>query len=96
MYANRTTADIAFFEELKTLEADNKWLRVVHILSVENNPLYHYGSINEELLKKELDFPELSKIFLCGPPPMIKAVKAAFLKLGAEKEAIFTEEFSLK
>lgn len=96
LYANRTFADIAFFEMLKNLSAKNKWLRVVHVLSVENNPLYYFGTLNIDVLKKEIDFPEISTIFLCGPPPMMRTLKKTLLILGAKKENILTEEFSLK
>lgn len=35
-------------------------------------------------------------IFLCGPPPMMRALREQFRKLGVPNSRIHSEEFSVK
>lgn len=50
------------------------------------------GFVHETVLKQ---FPDLSgfDIYMSGPPPMVNAAKAAFLKQGANEEHMFSDAF---
>lgn len=51
------------------------------------------GFITAELLTKYLVQPQLYTFYLCGPPPMMKAMTRTLASLGIPKEQIFTEKF---
>ena len=57
------------------------------------NPNYSYGMIDEIFIKKQVkDFLD-RKIFIFGPPGMVKAMEELCNKLGYNKEKIVKENF---
>jgi ferredoxin-NADP reductase len=88
VFANKTKADIILEKEFKELLGD----AFVNILSDEQVEGYHYGRITEEFLKANI--ADLNQQFyICGPPPMIKAVEEQLIHLGAHKDHITKELF---
>lgn len=88
VFANKTKADIILENEFKELLGD----AFVNILSDEHIEGYHYGQITEEFLKANIaDFNQ--QFYICGPPPMIKAVEEQLLHLGVHKDHITKELF---
>ena len=62
----------------------------INILSEEDHPGYSHGMISEEfLLANAGDFK--SNFYLCGPPPMMNALKKQLAILGVEKNSITVE-----
>ena len=92
----RTQNDVIFRDELSNLEKSVDWLRIIYIFSDEKTGTNYNGYINNEIITKELDFIELYKFFICAPPKMMYKVKKDLLKLGIQKNNIFTEEFKLR
>ncbi|OGC53841.1 hypothetical protein A3B64_00690 [candidate division WWE3 bacterium RIFCSPLOWO2_01_FULL_37_24] len=92
----RTQNDIIFKDALNKLEKQGEWLRIVYIFSDEKSGANYYGHINSGIITKELDYLELYKYFICGPPNMMYKVKIELIKLGVNKDKIFTEEFKLR
>lgn len=86
LFANKTKSDIIYEEELTNLLGE----AFVNVLSAESVPGYQHGYINESLLKQNLPDSQ-SKIYLCGPPPMMDAIQAQIARLGIGGESVVME-----
>ena len=94
LYANRSQKDIVFRRELRELEQKGGF-SVHHVLSSEPGWPGEKGYLDAERIKRLVpDFAERDA-FLCGPPPMLAAVKASLISLGLSKTRIHFEIFSL-
>ncbi|KAG9236996.1 hypothetical protein BJ875DRAFT_191256 [Amylocarpus encephaloides] len=87
IFANVNREDILLKEDLDQLAAEDKGFRVHYVL---NNPPEHWeggvGFVTPEMITKWL--PKAAddvKLLLCGPPPMISAMKKASEPLGFKK-----------
>ncbi len=89
IFGNKTSADIILHDELKEMLGDN----LIHILSDESSDEYRSGLISRELIVDHLK-PGHSRIYLCGPPPMMKMVKGYLTDLEISEDSIVEEEFS--
>lgn len=96
LYANRTRHDIAYREELDLLDQESKVISVVHVLSNDPSWSGEQGRIDEACLTKYVLDITQKDYFICGPPPMMKAIKQTLRSLGVPANQIHTEEFSLK
>jgi len=86
IFANKTKADIILEDELKNLPG----LEFINILSDEPADGYYHGMISEEFLKAHVrDFDR--RFYVCGPPPMMNAVKKQLANLGVGKNSIVVE-----
>ena len=85
LFANKTRKDIILESELNELLGGE----VIHILSDEGANGYKHGFITEAVLK-ELIHPT-DTLYLCGPPPMIDAVKKSLAKLGVSDKSVVME-----
>ena len=62
----------------------------INILSDEKDIGYFHGMITEDFLKTNIgDFSR--NFYLCGPPPMIDAVKIQLANLGVKENSITLE-----
>jgi glycine betaine catabolism B len=95
VYANRSVKDIVFREDFDAMQKAYQRLRVVHILC-EPDPSFKClpGLINAQVIKNEItDYLE-RKFYLCGPPPMVEAMKKMLLEeLSLAKNNIILENF---
>ena len=88
LFANKTEDDIILLSEFSQLLKGN----FINILSEGRTESYPSGFITEDFLSKFFD--EYTQYFyLCGPPPMMKAVEGHMEKLGIAKEKIVKEAF---
>lgn len=86
VFANKTKADIILEKEFKDLLGD----AFINILSKEELDGYHYGRISEDFLKTIItDFTQ--QFYVCGPPPMVDAVRKQLISLGVKKKAVTIE-----
>lgn len=86
IFANKTKADIILENELRYTLGE----AFINILSDEKNRGYFHGMITEEFLKTNIgDFSR--NFYLCGPPPMIDAVKIQLANLGVKENSITLE-----
>jgi ring-1,2-phenylacetyl-CoA epoxidase subunit PaaE len=100
IYGNKTTQSIIFREELEDLKNEymNR-LRVFHVLSREASE-YHFlqGHIDSEkcaiFFKHFIDIENTDEAFICGPAPMIDAVKESLQNSGLERKQIHFELFA--
>lgn len=100
VYGNRGFASIIFREELEGLK--NMYmdrLRVIHVLSRENlgNPLQKgridgqkIDAINRALFSGQ----QVDGVYVCGPEPMIQAVKERMHAFGVDEKNIHFELFA--
>ncbi len=76
-------------EYLKQLETQKKGLTVIPIFTNSEGHL-----TAEQVVEKSKNISR-ADIFVCGPPPMMKSLRAQFNRLGIRHGHIHTEEFSL-
>lgn len=94
LWGNKEKRDMFLFDELTDLQEKLPALRIHHILSGQEWE-GETGRITHSLLEKLLtDRDRSSRVFLCGPPPMMDAVHAALRVLGFPRRRIHTERFS--
>ncbi|KIW04739.1 NADH-cytochrome b5 reductase 1, variant [Verruconis gallopava] len=87
IFANVNVEDILLREDLDELAKKDKGIRVYYVL---NNPPENWnggvGFVTAEMIKEHLPPPASDiKILICGPPPMVSAMKKATESLGYEK-----------
>jgi hypothetical protein len=86
IFANKTKADIILEPEFKRMLGKD----FINILSDEEVDGYLHGRINEDLLRANTGNLN-SKFYLCGPPPMMDAVKIQLANLGVGENSITLE-----
>ncbi|KAK2624629.1 hypothetical protein QTJ16_005822 [Diplocarpon rosae] len=87
IFANVNQEDILLKEDLDQLAAEDKDFNVHYVL---NNPPEKWdggvGFVTPEMITKWLPKPAKDvKLLLCGPPPMISAMKKSAVELGFDK-----------
>ena len=86
IFANKTKADIILEQEFRTMLGKE----FINILSDEFADGYYHGMVSEDFLKATVsDFSR--KFYVCGPPPMMAAVKSQLANLGIGKDSIVVE-----
>ncbi|KAI3403521.1 CBR1 [Candida oxycetoniae] len=88
LYANVTDSDILLKDELETYAKEHPDRFKVHYVLNEapENWQYSVGFVTPELIDEHLPKPSPdTNLLLCGPPPMISAMKKAATSLGYEK-----------
>jgi predicted ferric reductase len=96
LWGNKTEQDIAFREELGNMASEMSQLKVVQVLSRQQDWTGERGTIGAEKLQKYVDNFHSSQFFICGPPPMMRAVERTLRELGAPKNRIHYERFALR
>ncbi|MBY0331584.1 MAG: 2Fe-2S iron-sulfur cluster binding domain-containing protein [Acetobacteraceae bacterium] len=95
LHGARTPQDLVFREELEHLQKRYANLHVaVTVGSAEGTAWMGYqGHVSKEFIARAV--PEIARrrVHLCGPPPMMAAVKAALAELGVPPERVKTEAF---
>lgn len=96
LYADKQWDAMAFREELEEL-SEKIDLDVVHALEEPPDDWKgEEGFVTRELLERRLPRELFSRsYFVCGPEPMMEAVRSALLEMGVEEERIQMEKFSL-
>ncbi|MCJ1476608.1 NADH-cytochrome b5 reductase [Lambiella insularis] len=87
IFANVNHEDILLKEDLDALAEEDRGFRVHYVL---NNPPEKWdggvGFVTPDIIKANLPAPAPDmKILICGPPPMVSAMKKATDSLGYEK-----------
>lgn len=95
-FACLSEKDVIFREEIEFLEKRYPNLRVCIILEKPTDAskkVYLTGRITKELLKERVSEIASRRVHICGPLPMIDAVKQMLDELEVPKENIYTEIF---
>jgi NAD(P)H-flavin reductase len=97
LYANKTENQIVFRKELSEIEAGgHPRLKVVHVLSRPDEGWGgETGYVDREKIERLCGEDLGEKVFyVCGPPPMLKAIIAALRSIHVPDERIRLEIFS--
>jgi len=95
LYGNRDSKGIVFEKELAELAASNGHLKIIHVLSADPAWTGETGHIDRERIARLVPDVREREVFLCGPPPMMKPVRAALRELGVPRGRIYYERFAL-
>lgn len=88
IFSNKTALDVILENELRALFSPQD---LALTLTSEEIPGYEHGRIDENLIKKYMnDFSR--PFYVCGPPPMLKALRDLLPTLGAQAEEIVFEK----
>lgn len=88
IFANKTRGDIILENEFKKILGKN----FINILSEEKAEGYAHGLITEDFLKTQIP-GSASNFYICGPPPMMKAIENLLINLKIDKKQIIKESF---
>lgn len=95
LWGNNTQEDLFLVEDLKKYENNINNFKYIHILSKDNDWEGETGFIDKDKIKKYVDKIDESEFFICGPPPMMKAVITSLHTLGVNNKHIHYEKFEL-
>jgi predicted ferric reductase len=96
IFGNKTEKDIVFRGELEKMATEMAGLKVVHVMSEQDDWSGEKGNIGAELLERHVDNLQDSQFFLCGPFQMIVAVEKTLRGLGVPKKRIHYERFTFR
>ncbi len=91
----RSPSDLIFAKDIARLERRNPKLHVTVIVDSTYGAEWKgpIGRLNRELLTKAVPNLASRRVHLCGPPPMMDAVKAILAEIGVPPDQIKTELF---
>jgi ferredoxin-NADP reductase len=87
IFGNKSQKDIILAREFSDMLGEN----FINILSEEESEEYPHGFITRDFLEKHFD-TSVSNVYMCGPPPMMKAVHKELSEMGIDKNVIIEEE----
>ena len=95
LYAARTPPDFIFREELDYLVKRHRNLHVSATMARAEGTSWTgtVGYISKEFIARAVPDIARRRVHVCGPPPMMEAVKAQLLELGVARGKIKTEAF---
>jgi len=95
VYGARAPADFIFREELEYLQKRHSSLHVAATMSRAEGSAWigATGPVTKELIARAVPRIAQRRVHLCGPPPMMEAVKTALSELGVPKDQVKTEAF---
>jgi predicted ferric reductase len=94
VFLNRSRKDIVFGAELAGLEKSGAF-RAVNVLTDDKDWTGEKGRVDAAMLERLVPDLAARDAFLCGPPPMVEALRAALAGLGVAKARTYYERFSL-
>ena len=93
IYGCRSENDIAFYNELEKSQAKNPHLKVFYVLTQPNNGWGGLtGTINVDLIKKQVGDYNERIFYACGSPNMIESMKKVIENLGLPRTQLKLEE----
>ncbi|EKD78611.1 MAG: Oxidoreductase FAD/NAD(P)-binding protein [uncultured bacterium] len=94
LYNAKTMPDFAFKDEFDALMKQHPNLKIVYITSQEKT-VVRFGRIDANCIQEEIKQIPEQQYFICGPKPMMTAVRQTLAGLGVARTHIHCEEFSL-
>ena len=94
LYSNKSRAEHIFAEELAELARAHQF-KIVNIYADEKISGAEFGHLNQEMLARLVPDLKERDVFLCGPPPMMNALKVSLDNLGLPKNQLHWERFAL-
>ena len=96
IWGNKTSKDLAFKDELEKMSAEMPSLKVIHVMSGQDDWQGEKGYVDAEKVKKYVTDLENSRFFVCGPPVMMSKVVKMLKGLGIPESRIHSERFALR
>lgn len=96
LWANKREKDIAFRDELEKMTSQMSSLKVLHVVSRQEDWPGEKGRIDADKLKKHVGDFHQGEFFLCGPAQMMRDVGKTLSGLGVPKKRIHMERFALR
>jgi ferredoxin-NADP reductase len=95
-YSNKTIGDIIFREELDELNQREN-IRVLHALTKEIPEDWNglEGRLNKAAIASSLEEPAAKLWYICGPPPMVHAVREMIGEIGVPDDRIKSEDWQI-
>ena len=93
LWANKSEEELCCRDELARMEEGMDNLKVVYVMSQQEDWKGEKGRINRNIIEKYKTGIRDIDYFVCGPPPMSKAVMAALKDKGVPKGKIHHELF---
>ena len=95
LWGNKSDKDIPFSSEFHKMAEEISSLKIVHVMSEQDDWEGEKGFINADKFKKYVSDIHHSEFFVCGPPIMMIFVEEALIDLGVQRGRIHSERFSL-
>ncbi|APH39103.1 ferredoxin--NADP reductase [Methanohalophilus halophilus] len=93
--SNKTEQDIAFRDELDTMQKRNPNLKVVHTLTRASEEWEGCRErVCESMILREIPDYRERTFYICGPPPMVEAVKEILYQMNVDKSKVKYELFT--
>lgn len=93
LWANKSEEELCYRDELARMEEGMDNLEVVYVMSRQEDWKGEKGRIDRNIIEKYKTGIRDIDYFVCGPPPMSKAVMAALKDKGVPKDKIHHELF---
>lgn len=94
-WGNKSEKEMPFPDEFKELSEELAGFTFVPVMSNQEDWPHEKGHITGDLIKKYVENYKEYEFFICGPPPMLKAVLKALADMGVSEEKIHVEVFEL-
>lgn len=92
-YAVTRAADLVELDRVQELAAKIGNVTVITILAAEEDAHERKGFVTDHVTAEDLNGGDCD-VYLCGPPPMVDAVRGHFGKLGVEPANFYFEKFN--
>lgn len=92
-YAVTRAADLVELERVKALAERIGGVEVITILAAEEDAHERKGFVTDHISAGDLNEGDCD-VYLCGPPPMVEAVRKHFATLGVEPASFHYEKFA--
>lgn len=92
-YAVTRKADLVEMNRIQELAAKIGRVTVITILSADGETHERKGFVTDHVTIEDLNGGDCD-VYLCGPPPMVDAVRGHFANLGVEPKNFFFEKFN--
>jgi ferredoxin-NADP reductase len=96
LWSNKHEKDIVFRNELNDMEQTTPGVKVVHVLSRQDDWPGEKGRIDAKKLRKYVKDFSMPRFFICGPVPMMKTMTSTLRDLGVPGKRIHMERFALR
>lgn len=92
-YAVTRAADLVELDRVQRLAAQIGNVTVITILAAPEDEHPRKGFVTDHVTAEDLNDGDCD-VYLCGPPPMVDAVRAHFARLGQEPAQFYFEKFN--
>ncbi|MDW7650202.1 MAG: ferredoxin reductase family protein [Bacillota bacterium] len=93
LWGNKNEEMLCFQEELNRMEREMKHLKIVYVMSRQEDWPGETGRIDRKMIEKYTENMSDYDFFVCGPPPMSKAALEALGEMGIPQKKIHHELF---